>query len=196
MDSHFREPKTMRPRVVGLLVATICIAVFVGYAVSHGLGVATVFGILLALVCIWVVRARRSWSSLRLRERVYGSVLLAIFLFLLAGFVVSVEVNPSFARERNVRRLQRVLNHDARFSCIHVKHLELKYPMLRVDGMVYSDHDLPALRELIWAYDWHSMERVYWNVVVGPEGRKLHGWDRDVTAGLARENGTGANEQR
>jgi ABC-type multidrug transport system fused ATPase/permease subunit len=156
-----------------LLIATAIAGTLTSYVVNNGLRVAALFGLLCSIMWVWVVRARKRWSALSSCGRIFAVAEGSLFLALLVGFVLSVQFNPSFARERIARRVQENLISDARFADVRVLYLENQVDFLRVEGHVDSESAFQSLREKVERHDWNE---VYWNVIVDASGRSYDGW--------------------
>jgi hypothetical protein len=156
-----------------LLIATAIVGVLTSYVVNNGLRVAVLFGVFCSIMWIWIIRARKRWYALSHWGRIFAAVEGGVFLALLVGFGLSVQFNPSFARERNARSVQENLDRDARFAGVHIQYLENHVDFLRVEGHVGSESAFQSLREKVERHDWNE---VYWNVVVDSSGRSYDGW--------------------
>jgi hypothetical protein len=160
-----------------LLIAVAIVGAFISYVANNGIAVAVFFGALSFSVWTWIVRARKRWSALSHWGRIFAAVEGSLFLALLTGFVLSVQFNPSFARQRNARRVQSNLSGDDRFVGIRVMYLENQIKFLRVEGHVNSESVFQSLRDRIERHDWNE---VYWNVTVDSSGQSYDGWGRTL----------------
>ena len=177
-----RPPRKLQFTIAQALLATAFIGVFVGvligYAVNDVFSVAGVFGVLVSLIYIQLLRTTRRWKTLALWQRAYGCIGAGGLLAALVAFVAIVVWGVPSVQGLKARHLRHVLSEDSRFLSVQVKYVEGKTrEFLSVDGQVDSDRDFQALREIVKGYDWHN-NRIEWAVHVRSPNCVYEGSDR------------------
>lgn len=170
----------MRFSLKQTLTSLVLISGALGYAVTTGLGVAIVFAVLALLAWFCIVRAFTQWSELGRMMRAYAVATALGATVLLVTYVFNIATDPTFARERNTRRLLTSLSNDTRFRTINVAYHDRKITMICVDGRVRTDADFEALQSKILRYDWRKMDGIYWDVHVSESDTHHDGWDSDL----------------
>lgn len=174
----------MRLNLKYVFISVFIVSVFLALLVNYGVVFALLVTNVLAWYVAYVYRAILAWPKAESMQRVYASVAVAAFSFLIVFGAKMTAIHTPLGNQRVAKRLQHAVGREIRFENITVEYQERKAKFVYISGAVQTKSDLTALKHLSDGHTFPQIDATIWNIRVAETGEVCEG----TSAALFPEN--------